>query len=528
MQQSRSTLKLSGVRDTALRFDNVKAVGVYRGYTNGENRNMLSIQKTEVQREMDRRDTSPEQVEVLQEELELEKEKKEIISSLYNDWIYEYNVRDKKVTTISGNSSQYHVSKKNESGQRQLMLDDLHPDDRAPFVECCRGMYGSADSGYMEARIMVDDEYRWISLTTRVLRNKSGEIVSVIGKISDINAQKKEELRLQAQAMQDSMTGLLNRAAFQEQSEKLLELAAQMEDRTPAMLIVDIDKFKQINDHYGHLYGDTVIVSMADALRTVFGEEAAIGRFGGDEFTVFLLHADREQLENKILQLREVYSRDIAETEDGRKVTCSVGASRYGIDGTSLDEMLKSADSALYYIKENGRDGYAICTEIIKKKFTEGSEQVLSEEPKDENRRISAEITEFALELLEGSKDLKSAMNMLLMRIGKRFRLTAVSVREYNNKDIPELSYLWSSEEVPKSRTADYLSTEERRRIKDEFRINQNLEVKDTEALPKQSGVYQLYSSANIRAVYQCEYPGSIPVSFFQRRPGIRLHCLCG
>jgi len=468
---------------------------------------MLSIQKTQNQLEKDRREKSPEKLELLQEELELEKEKKEIISSLYNDWIYEYNVRDKKVTTISGSSANYSRKKEKEAEQRFMLLEDLHPEDRAAFVECCQGAYGSDESGYMEARIMVDADYRWISLTTKVLRNRAGDIVSVIGKISDIDAQKKEELRLLAQAKQDSMTGLLNRAAFQEQSEKLLELATKKGmDKTPAMLIVDIDKFKHINDHYGHLYGDTVIVSMADALRTVFGEDAAIGRFGGDEFTIFLLHADKDMLEDKILELREAYSRDIAEAEDGQKVTCSVGASRYGVDGTTVEEMLRSADSALYYIKENGRDGYAICTEVIKKKFAEGSEQVLSEEPKDENRRISAEITEFALELLEGSKDLKSAMNMLLMRVGKRFRLSAVSVREYGNKDIPELSFLWSNMEPPKKMPVSYISQEERRRIREDFRKNQNLEISDVDGLPKQGGLYQLYTGVNLKALYQCPF----------------------
>ena len=466
---------------------------------------MLSIQKTQSQLEKDRRENSPEQVELLQEELELEKEKKEIISSLYNDWIYEYNVKERKVTTISGSSLHY-TKKKATAEQKFIMLDDLHPEDKAAFIECCRGVYDSKTSGYMEARIRVEDEYRWISLTTRVLRNRAGEIVSVIGKISDINGQKKEELRLQAQARQDSMTGLLNRVAFREQAEELLNLATRLEGKAPAMLIVDIDKFKQINDHYGHLYGDTVIVSMADALRTVFGEDAAIGRFGGDEFTVFLLDADKNMLEDKILELRETYARDIAETEDGHKVTCSVGASRYGVDGTTLDELLKSADSALYYIKENGRDGYAICTEIIKKKFAEGSEQVLSEEPKDGERRISAEITEFALELLEGSKDLKSAMNMLLMRIGKRFRLSVVSVREYSNKDIPELSFLWSAMEPPTKQPTNYISLEERRRIREDFRKNQILEISDVNALPKQSGLYQLYTGVNLQAVYQCPF----------------------
>ena len=178
---------------------------------------------------------------MLQEELELEKVKKEIISSLYNDWIYEYNVKEKKVTTISGSSSNYRVAKEGEEpGQRYIVLDDLHPDDRQAFVECCRGTYADGGEGYLEARIKMGEEYRWISLTTRVLQNRAGEVVSVIGKISDINTKKKEELRLQAQAMQDSMTGLLNRAAFHEQAAKLLEVASRTTGKTPAMLIADI------------------------------------------------------------------------------------------------------------------------------------------------------------------------------------------------------------------------------------------------------------------------------------------------
>ncbi|MBR6643102.1 MAG: EAL domain-containing protein [Lachnospiraceae bacterium] len=467
---------------------------------------MLSIQKTESQKAKDLRESPQARMGVLQEELELERVKKEIISSLYNDWIYEYNVREKKVTTISGNSMGYCAPKDSGFGQHYLMLDDLHPEDKAAFVDCCRGTYGERDYGYTEARIMVDGEYRWISLTTRVIKNYAGEVVSVIGKISDINTRKKEELRLKAQAMQDAMTGLLNRSAFLEQSEKVLEVTSQTQDRTPALLIVDVDKFKRINDNYGHLYGDTVIVSMADALRTVFGEEAVIGRFGGDEFTVLLLHAEEKQLENKIVELREVYSRDVAETNDGQKVTCSVGAARYGVDGTTIDELLTSADSALYYIKENGRNGYAICTDVIKKKFSEGSDQVLSEEPTDANRRISAEITEFALELLEGSKDLKSAMNMLLMRIGKRFRLGAVSVREYNKKNVPEISYLWSNMEAPEEQPMNSISPEEHKRIREIFRKNQIMEISDVESLSRQSGLYQLYSGVNIRAIYQCPF----------------------
>ena len=229
---------------------------------------MWNIQTNEVPK--DKLENSPEKVEELQEELELEKLKKEIITSLYNDWIYEYKVKEKKIITISGNGSTYHIAGEKEPGQQYMLSDNLHVDDRQAFIKCYQGISGSNESGYVEARVMVDGEYYWISLTTRVLRNRAGEVVSVIGKISDINAKKKEELNLKIRAMQDSMTGLLNRSAFYKESEKWLEAASKEVRRNPALLIVDIDNFREINDTYGHLYGDTVIVSMADTLKRVF------------------------------------------------------------------------------------------------------------------------------------------------------------------------------------------------------------------------------------------------------------------
>lgn len=443
----------------------------------------------------------------LQGESELEKLKKEMISALYNDWIYEYNIKEKKLTTISGNYSMYHIVRETETGQQEIWLDNVHPDDRQAFDECYQGTSADNIPGYVETRVMAEGEYRWISLTARVLRNRAGEGVSVIGKISDIHAKKKEELRLQMRSVQDSMTGLLNRLAFYNEAEKWLEAATQNLRKTPALLMVDIDKFKEINDRQGHLYGDMVMVSMAEALRKVFGEKAVIGRFGGDEFTVLFLHTDKDELEDVISYLREEYAREVAEVEADSKVTCSVGAARYGVDGTTIEELLKNADSALYYVKKNGRDGYAICTETIKKKFAKSFVQVSSEELKNENRQVAVEITQFALELLEGSKDLKSAMNVLLMRIGKKFDLSAVSIREYSKKKIPVLSYLWSNMEKPDTeRAASYVSSEERRRIREDFFKNQTLEIVDIEKLPERDGLYRLYSEVNVRALYQCPF----------------------
>ena len=178
-----------------------------------------------------------------------------------------------------------------------------------------------------------------------------------------------------------------------------------------------------------------MLVSIADALRSVSGDEAIIGRFGNDEFTVLLPYIEHDSLEELIIQLRKTYAEDIVQGSEKYKATCSIGASRYAVDGVTLGEMLKHADSALYYVKKTGRDSYAICTEAIKKQFCTREETEFSEEPKKGNRRVSEEITEFALDLLEGSKDLKTALNLLLMKVGKRFSLAAVSIREYDETE---------------------------------------------------------------------------------------------
>lgn len=459
---------------------------------------MLSMQKNELQRET-------EKLENLQEELELEKERKELISSLFEDWIYEYNIREHTFLTISGDSSQYQMTEMQRGDKTFMVLDGIHPDDLECMIQESREMH-NLEPLHLEVRILKGEEYRWISMTTKILYGKNGRPISILGKISDIDAKKREELRLQAQAMRDSMTGLLNRAAFQERAEDILMKAGKLQGQTPAILIVDIDNFKSINDNYGHLYGDTVIVAMAEALRTVFGETAAIGRFGGDEFTVFMPHAELEQLEELIHRLRNTYAADIA-NEENQKATCSIGAARYGVDGLTVEEMLKNADSALYYIKETGRNNYAICTETIKNKFVVRAEQVVSEEPKNEERRIVEELTEFALELLEGSKDLKTAMNMLLRKVGKRFRLAAVSVREYDSQGMPVITYLWSNSSKKMNPEAQVpVTQEERKRVCSNYRKNHAVEITDVEALVKEGPLYRMYSRKGIGSLYQCPF----------------------
>ena len=449
--------------------------------------------------------TASEKIEFLREKLDLEKEKKELIFSLYDDWIYEYNIREKKLVTISGTSSEYKFSNKRRTRKTYLQFKGVHPEDKKEFERGCYGREDSSEPLTVEIRILVNGAYRWISLTTRLLMNKQGEPLFIIGKISDVDKKKREELRLQEKAMKDAMTGLFNRAAFKEKVEKILQEAKQEKRADCAVLLLDIDKFKNVNDTYGHLFGDTVIVGMAEVLQKVFYQKGIVGRYGGDEFTVFLPHISKEELTAFICELRETFAKEFEQTSDRVKISCSVGAALYGESGTTLRELLASADSALYFVKENGRDNFAFCTEEIKARFLSGQRNEDMDERSPNNMPILADITEFAMELLENSKDFKSSLNMLLLKVGKQFKLAGTVIEEYDTKGVLVLSYVWNNKEKEiKEAKKNYISLQERSRIREKYKQREVIEVSDIETLPKDSEIYTTWYETGTRAIFKC------------------------
>ena len=449
--------------------------------------------------------TASEKIEVLRERLDLEKEKKELIFSLYDDWIYEYNIKEKKLVTISGTSSEYKFSNKKRTRKTYLQFKGVHPEDKKEFERGCYGREDSSEPLTVEIRILVNGEYRWISLTTRLLMDKNGEPLFIIGKISDVDKKKREELRLQEKAMKDAMTGLFNRSAFKEKVEKILQETKQSTKLDSAVLLLDIDKFKNVNDTYGHLYGDTVIVGMAEVLQKVFYQKGIVGRYGGDEFTVFLPNIKKEELIACICELRETFSIEFEQTADRLKISCSVGVALYGESGTTLRELLASADSALYFVKENGRDNFAFCTEEIKARFLSGQRKEDMDERSPNNLPILADITEFAMELLENSKDFKSSLNMLLLKVGKQFKLAGTIIEEYNTKGVLVLSYIWNNKEKEiKELKKNYISLQERSRIREKYKQREVIEVSDIETLPVDNEIYMTWHETGIQSIFKC------------------------
>lgn len=162
--------------------------------------------------------------------------------------------------------------------------------------------------------------------------------------------------QLAAAARTDPKTGLLNATAWQREADAEL-VRAHRSSSSLALLLIDVDHFKRVNDSHGHLIGDEVLRSLAAELRQQVRESDVVGRFGGEEFTVLLPRTDAADAHGIAERLRASARRMSVAAADARiQVTVSIGVALLGQHGRDLFELLAAADVALYKAKDAGRD----------------------------------------------------------------------------------------------------------------------------------------------------------------------------
>lgn len=204
---------------------------------------------------------------------------------------------------------------------------------------------------------MPDDTYRWMRITYRQITDDSGKLVYVIGKLTDIDEEYKEKNSLIEMAQRDGLTNVYNRSTCKKMITQ--ELGKLQPGQESALLILDIDNFKSVNDEFGHYGGDIVLKEAAKLLPSVFGQINIVGRLGGDEFTVYVKDAGDRALLEQNCDLLCAQMRQIRLPGSTKSFTVSVGVA-IAASGATYNELYKNADKALYKAKENGRDSYCI------------------------------------------------------------------------------------------------------------------------------------------------------------------------
>ncbi|MFZ1643654.1 MAG: EAL domain-containing protein [Candidatus Contendobacter sp.] len=187
------------------------------------------------------------------------------------------------------------------------------------------------------------------------VRDSTGRITHHVGVATDITALKVAEQRIEHLAYYDALTDLPNRALLAQRAEFALALAARR--RTDlALLFLDLDQFKEVNDSLGHAEGDALLVQAAARLRDLTRAEDTACRLGGDEFVLLLPDAGQENALRVADKLLAAFRQPFAVAGHALRVTTSVGIALYPHDGANFAELLKNADTALYRAKQDGRN----------------------------------------------------------------------------------------------------------------------------------------------------------------------------
>lgn len=216
-----------------------------------------------------------------------------------------------------------------------------HPDDADTISHAFRRIFEGKQTTYQARMRAANSEYIWCKLdVTPVLEN--GSLTKMIGVITDISHTKSRTDFLERAIMLDSFTGLYNKKYF-------MDLAHALQNKEPdkrhALILTDIDHFKAFNDSFGHATGDSILLLVADKLRREARPGDIAGRFGGDEFILFLRDIPSPHT------LTDTLQKLILCENESHHCTNSIGVSIYPDDATDIDSLFDRADKALYHSK---------------------------------------------------------------------------------------------------------------------------------------------------------------------------------
>jgi diguanylate cyclase (GGDEF)-like protein len=206
-------------------------------------------------------------------------------------------------------------------------------------------------------------EILWMNAKCDVIRNEGGEISGLRGMILDITERKLAEQRVRDASMHDVLTGLPNRALVIEFCERLLG-AAQRKHNRGALLFIDLDRFKPINDLHGHEAGDRVLQEVGKRLRACTRQEDLVGRLGGDEFVIVLPYLDiaHHRAATVAQHVIDEVSRPFRVDNLVLSISPSIGISYFPEHATDVSTLIHTADMAMYQAKQSGRATYQFYT----------------------------------------------------------------------------------------------------------------------------------------------------------------------
>lgn len=390
----------------------------------------------------------------IKEELRITLERYQIILNQTNDIVFEWDIKEDTFEFSPNWEVKFGYAPMTKAVSKRVHTDShIHKDDQDAFIMVLERIRSGAPYCEVEVRMKTTVvSYVWYKVKMTTLYDDSGFPVKAVGLFMDIDREKKQTQELLERAQRDTLTKLFNKGTSQKMIEQYLD--SKCMDRMAAVLIVDIDDFKMVNDTMGHLFGDTLLVSIARAIEGKFRQDDIVGRIGGDEFIVCIKDISNvgtaEVKANQILLALE----DATSVKGmSRKVSCSIGIAISPISGQSFEELYQKADLALYQAKRLGKNqavlfdetAMADAPELAPRKVQSTVNTAIDSDEIQKN--FNTQLIEYIFRVLSRAVNVDMAIQSVLEMIGRQFDLSRTYIFENNEKNTDcSVTFEWTNE----------------------------------------------------------------------------------
>lgn len=296
----------------------------------------------------------------MEEALRVNEERFRIALAQTDNTIFDYDIETRRMLHADKAAEKYGLDPWTEDVPDSLVrMGMVHQDSAGEFLEMYRQIRSGAPKASCVVRTrLAGGQYAWRRISMTNVFDGEGKAVRAVGILEDIDVQKRREEDLRRRSERDALTGLYNKGATES---RITEILRAVPDKLHALLIVDIDEFKNVNDFHGHPFGDRTLAESARRISALFHSSDVIGRIGGDEFIIFMKSLRNLGIVRKRgLELCQAFDDLFESNGDTARVTCSVGAAVCPGDGVTFDELYQKADIALYSAKKSGKNTFRL------------------------------------------------------------------------------------------------------------------------------------------------------------------------
>lgn len=389
-----------------------------------------------------------------EEALRLSLERHNIIMNQTNDIIFEWNIVTDELYLSSNWEKQFGYTAIQDNVRAKLPYTArINPADMPTFLHLMDVIAAGAPYKEVELRIAnVKGQFRWVRIRATCQYDEDQKPVKAVGVILDIDSQKKAAAELEDRATRDALTKLWNRSFAQERVEARLRSCQPGE--LVALMVLDVDNFKQINDGYGHMFGDAVLVELSTKLTGLFRQEDTIARIGGDEFMIFIPELQTQDLARQRGQavldtLRETLRDSLGELG----VSCSIGLAFSADEPRTFETLFNQADRALYRAKALGKNRMVCYQETME----DGPIGIPAGHPAAARTKIDSNhslrwdlslLITAVFDILYNAQDLDQGIQNILAMIGERFSVSRTYIIEVApDRETYRPTYEWHVDE---------------------------------------------------------------------------------